>query len=115
MLLTTSPVLAAGSATPAGRKQTAEHDAKQQPFSDRDILVAIENEFEFDPAVDGRLVNVAVQDGIVTLTGKVDNLLSRDRAARLRERSGVSAASVIRSPSIRSHVRIKKSKTTSTG
>ena len=33
--------------------------------------------------MDGRLVTVAVQDGIVTLTGKVDNLLARDRAAEI--------------------------------
>ncbi|HEX7226443.1 MAG TPA: BON domain-containing protein [Candidatus Binatia bacterium] len=83
MLLAGIPVLAGDSSTAAGKKQDTQQHAKNQPFSDRDILVAIETEFEFDPAVDGRLVTVAVQDGIVILTGKVDNLLARDRAAEV--------------------------------
>ena len=79
-LFTTSPLFAADSPTPADRKQPskeAANRAKAQPFSDRNILLAIESEFQFDPAVDGRPVDVAVNDGIVTLTGE------KERAKRV--------------------------------
>lgn len=83
IILTGSAMFAAASSMAAGKKQPGQQAGKEQPFSDRDILVAIETESEFDPAVDGRLVDVNVKDGIVTLTGKVDNLLARDRAAEV--------------------------------
>ena len=85
-LFTTSPAFAADSTTPGDRKQPskdAASPAKAQPFSDRDILLAIESEFQFDPAVESRLIDVAVKDGIVTLTGKVENLLVREQAAEV--------------------------------
>jgi len=83
IILTGSPMFAAASSAAAEKKQPGQQAGKEHAFSDRDMLVAIETEFEFNPAVDGRLVDVNVKDGIVTLTGKVDNLLARDRAAEV--------------------------------
>ncbi|MBD3422202.1 MAG: BON domain-containing protein [Chitinivibrionales bacterium] len=51
------------------------------PFTDQEIKRAAETFLEQDQAVSSHLIDVRVQAGIVTLQGKVDNLLSRDRAA----------------------------------
>lgn len=54
-----------------------------QKVKDKDIAMAVENELIADEAVSAHLIDVGVEDGIVTLTGTVDNLLAKDRATKL--------------------------------
>lgn len=54
------------------------------PRSDRDIQTAVQNELEWIPDVDAAGIGVAVEDGTVTLSGKVDDYseqLAAERAA----------------------------------
>ncbi len=51
--------------------------------ADADIVRAIENRLMVDDGVSEHQIDVAVQDGIVNLTGRVDHLLSADRAEEL--------------------------------
>ena len=59
----------------------------QQPrlASDAEIVLAIERHLTNDPATPAHLIDVEARDGIVTLSGSVDNLLVRDRAGELAE------------------------------
>jgi osmotically-inducible protein OsmY len=50
---------------------------------DREITDAIEYEFSEDPGVAADLIDVRTLDGIVTLTGRVDSLVARDRTERI--------------------------------
>lgn len=54
-------------------------------FTDQEIRNAVENELLFDRSVSLNNVDVEVSDGIVTVTGMVNNLLAKERAARLAE------------------------------
>ncbi|MBD3419316.1 MAG: BON domain-containing protein [Chitinivibrionales bacterium] len=51
--------------------------------ADSAIISAIETEYQLDDVVNLNNINVACKDGIVTLTGTSDNLLSKERAARI--------------------------------
>ena len=51
------------------------------PPTDREIDTVIEERLLADPALPGNALDVEVKDAVVTLTGSVDNLLARDRAA----------------------------------
>lgn len=56
-----------------------------EPLTDQGITDAIEHEIIFDPAVSLNDLTIHTQNGIVTLSGSTDNLLARERAARLAE------------------------------
>jgi Flp pilus assembly secretin CpaC len=52
-------------------------------LSNVSITDAVEDELQLDQAVPAYEINVAAVDGIVTLSGSVDNLLAKERAARI--------------------------------
>lgn len=52
-------------------------------FSDRDIRDAIEDQIALDTAVHLEGIDVAVNEGVVTLSGIVDNILNKDRATKI--------------------------------
>lgn len=52
-------------------------------LDNRSISEAIEDEFRTDLAVPGERIDVRTNDGVVTLSGSVDNILAKDRALRL--------------------------------
>jgi len=54
----------------------------QEP-SDREVSDAVEDEFLVDPAIDYNRIDVMATDGVVTLTGRVENILVKRRASRL--------------------------------
>ena len=53
--------------------------------TDVDITNYLERQFRIDEAIAADAVDVATEDGIVTLSGSVDNILAKDRAARIAE------------------------------
>jgi osmotically-inducible protein OsmY len=53
--------------------------------TDTNIEIAIEDELMQDQAVPSYLVDIACTNGIVTLTGSVDNLLAKERALAIAE------------------------------
>lgn len=57
----------------------------QSNLDDADIADAIENEFRFDHAINVNNIEVAVLDGIVELTGSVNNLKAKMAAEKLAE------------------------------
>lgn len=59
-------------------------------YSDKDIAGAVERRLERDPAIFKYDITVAVKDGVVTLTGTVNNLLEKQRASKIASsRQGV--------------------------
>jgi osmotically-inducible protein OsmY len=54
--------------------------------SDSDLRRDVERELEWDPSVNERHIGVAVDDGVVTLTGRVGSFSERSRAERAVER-----------------------------
>lgn len=64
---------------------TAPVAAKTPGPTDGDVLIAVKTELHRDKKIDESRVGVAVDKGIVSLTGRVDNLLSRARAVRIAE------------------------------
>jgi osmotically-inducible protein OsmY len=54
-------------------------------MTDLEISDAVEDELMYDPVVTARRLDVAASEGVVTLTGTLDNLLAKDRAERLAE------------------------------
>jgi osmotically-inducible protein OsmY len=67
---------------PAG---SAQADAPPDAPSDEAITNAIERELSMDGSVTVDEIDVATRQGMVTLTGKVENILARDRATRVAE------------------------------
>jgi osmotically-inducible protein OsmY len=59
--------------------------AQQEKISDKDITRAVESALYLDELVAAHLVDVATADGVVTLSGSVDNLLAREHAAKVAE------------------------------
>jgi osmotically-inducible protein OsmY len=59
--------------------------APAQEITDMDIARAVEDEFWLDDAVNANAVDVSVREGVVTLTGTVGNILSKDRATEIAE------------------------------
>lgn len=55
------------------------------PLADYRIADAVLKNLEIDPRVPSHLIDVAVSDGVVTLSGSVDDLLARDRAIDVAE------------------------------
>lgn len=57
----------------------------QEQWTDLQVSDAVEDELIVDPAVLSFNIDVATNDGIVTLSGKVDNILAKQRAGRIAE------------------------------
>jgi osmotically-inducible protein OsmY len=53
--------------------------------TDPAVTAAVADELMYDPAVPYSKIDLDVRQGVVTLTGEVDNLLAKDRAARIAE------------------------------
>lgn len=66
--------------------------ANREQISDRLIGLAVENELLSSEAIDAHRIDAHSDDGVVTLSGKVDNLLAQRRASQLaRQIKGVQA------------------------
>jgi len=52
-------------------------------IDDADVTNFITTKLLADDAVDGHLIDVSTEDGVVTLSGSADNLLEKDKAAEL--------------------------------
>lgn len=59
--------------------------ATSPAVTDADITFALERAMVFDAGVPSNDIDVVTNDGIVTLTGAVDNVLARERALRIAE------------------------------
>ncbi len=57
--------------------------AQSRDIADEDITTAIVRELAVDDAVSAHLIDVSTEDGVVTISGSVGNLLARDRAAQI--------------------------------
>lgn len=80
-----SPAMRAESPA-AGEAQTGvTADSPPETLSDVSITQAIERELLMDRAVDIDNIDVVTSQGIVELTGTVDNILAKERAARIAE------------------------------
>jgi len=67
----------------------------REEIKDQEIMQAIENDLLFDESVSAHLIDVEVADGIVTLKGLIDNILTKERAVRIAESiKGVRAGGV---------------------
>lgn len=73
-------VCAAGGAAAFGGFRAA---AAAPELTDRAIADAVEDRLDRDPGVFAGAIDVGVEDGIVTLAGRTDNVLARDRAERI--------------------------------
>lgn len=68
------------SASPA---QSSSPDSARQPPSNAEIALAVESKLRVDDGVAAHLIDVESVDGVITLSGSVDNLLAKARAAEL--------------------------------
>ncbi len=60
-------------------------DLEIQDIPDTRITRAVETELLFDETVSEHMIDVSTEEGVVTLDGTVDNILSKDRAATISE------------------------------
>ncbi len=56
-----------------------------QEIKDLDITLAIDTQLRNDESVPSHMIDMITKDGIVKMTGSVDNLLARQRAAKVAE------------------------------
>jgi len=102
-LLITAVVIFAGRGGPA--------TAAPNKLDDADITAAVETNLNADPAIAAHLIDVVTFDGIVTLDGKVPDLLSKERATRVAE-SITGVLSVVNTlkltPRLRSDLEIRR-------
>jgi len=54
-------------------------------LNDRSISDAVEDDLRVDPFVSAHWIDITTSDGIVTLSGRVDNIQSKQRATRITE------------------------------
>ncbi|MEX2492453.1 MAG: BON domain-containing protein [Nitrospirales bacterium] len=54
-------------------------------ITDEDITIAIESRFLVDKSVEANFIDVDTKNGIVTLSGSIDNLLAKERAGKIVE------------------------------
>lgn len=54
-------------------------------LNDRDIAGAVKTEFMIAPDLNADSINVKVSEGVVTLSGKTDNILTKRRSAKIAE------------------------------
>lgn len=59
--------------------------AQSRALTDLGIQDAVEDELIEDPAVSSVMIDVSTDEGIVTLSGSVDNVLAKDRAEKVAE------------------------------
>lgn len=59
--------------------------ADARSMTDQELLLAAETRLAKDPGVSDHLIDVTVKDGVVTLSGTIDNALGADRATRVTE------------------------------
>ena len=59
--------------------------SQDREVNDNTVSLNVESEFIFDPGVPFNEIDVTTQDGIVTLKGKTDNLLAKERATLVAE------------------------------
>jgi osmotically-inducible protein OsmY len=59
--------------------------SEETELDDEDINMAVFTEILFDEAVSPHLLNIHTSDGIVTLSGSVDNILDRDRVISIAQ------------------------------
>jgi osmotically-inducible protein OsmY len=59
--------------------------AARGPITDQMITDAVEDEIHHDPAISSAYVDIRTDDGIVTLSGLVHNLLAKTQATRIAE------------------------------
>ena len=85
-----------------------EHTVNHRP--DADVKADVEEELDWTPGVDVDAIGVAVEDGVVTLTGQVGNHTERIQAAKAALRvagvRGLAEELDIRSPSARTDAEI---------
>lgn len=91
--------------------RASEEQGADPRFADGSLERAVEENLKIDEGVESHLIDVTVRDGIVTLSGSVDNLLSNERAGRVARRvkgvrSVVNRIDVI--PSARSDAQIRE-------
>lgn len=70
---------------PLAQPQAASRPAVSR-LDDQAIADAIEDQFLRDQNLDVNRVDIVARDGIVALEGRVDNLLAKERAARIAGR-----------------------------
>ncbi|MBD3427088.1 MAG: BON domain-containing protein [Candidatus Omnitrophica bacterium] len=59
--------------------------AQEGKITDEEITRQVESELLYDPGVASHLVDVKTYEGVVTLSGSVDNILAKERAGRISE------------------------------
>jgi len=59
--------------------------AQTTAIEDNDIIAAVEGEFWKDQAVSSNQIDVDTEEGIVTLSGSVGNILAKERAEKIAE------------------------------
>ena len=96
VILIAAFAILAGSVSPAAdpppTDQSRKVDADPKPIPDSAITRAIERRFQRNAMVPFDSIDVATETGIVTLTGRVDNLLAKKEATTVaRETRGVRA------------------------
>ncbi len=64
---------------------TVAQDLPQEELTDQDISIAVESELLLSGAVQSHLIDVETEKGVVTLTGSVNSLQAKYRAARIAE------------------------------
>lgn len=70
---------------PAPGPRAANAASVPSAIPDANISVAVTTELHHDAKINQSGVRVTVTDGIVQLTGKIDNILSKDRSTRIAE------------------------------
>jgi osmotically-inducible protein OsmY len=58
-------------------------DTINQPLSDQEIAEAIQRQFRMQKGVNAQLIDLKTENGIVTISGYTDHLLSQERAAQI--------------------------------
>jgi osmotically-inducible protein OsmY len=60
-------------------------NAQGEKLEDDDITLAIDREFILDEAIEANMIDIETREGIVTLSGVVNNLLAKERALNIAE------------------------------
>ena len=85
-IITATLFLALTSATDIAQTQDdSVRSNRRQPLSDRVIGLAVENELLSSEAIDAHRIDAESAEGILTLAGRVDNLLAKRRASALAQ------------------------------
>jgi osmotically-inducible protein OsmY len=63
----------------------ADYPEEEENIPDSDITEAVEFALDLDEGVESHLIDVSTRDGVVTLSGTVDNILARDRSTQVAE------------------------------